>query len=210
MSTTASRPARRDWGIVGASLRSASTRATRSAPQDGLYTLAVRGGDGETLRVIGSISRCWSRRKIPAALLDALTDPRIRIVTLTVTEKAYLRNAAGDLDARRIPTSSPISPIPHSPRTAHGFLVEALARRRAAGTRPSRSSPATISRPTARRCIGCCCNSPALRDAAPGALIVEDEVACPVQHGRPHRAGDHRCRPRAHFARRSASRTPGR
>ena len=34
-----------------------------------------------------------------AHLLDALADPSIRIVTLTITEKAYLRNAAGELDA---------------------------------------------------------------------------------------------------------------
>ena len=44
----------RDWGIVGASLQSASTRDAL-APQDGLYTLAERGSDGERLRVIGSI-----------------------------------------------------------------------------------------------------------------------------------------------------------
>src|SRR5690349_5502353 len=43
-----------EWGIVGASLQSASTRDALQ-PQDGLYTLAVRGSDGEQLRVIGAI-----------------------------------------------------------------------------------------------------------------------------------------------------------
>ena len=42
-----------EWGIVGASLRSAATRDALS-PQDGLYTLAVRSGEGEALRVVGA------------------------------------------------------------------------------------------------------------------------------------------------------------
>ena len=42
------------WGIVGASLRSPAVRDALK-PQDGLYTLAVRGADGERLQVIGAI-----------------------------------------------------------------------------------------------------------------------------------------------------------
>ena len=74
------------WGIVGASLRSPDTREAL-APQDGLYALAVRGSEGEALRVIGSIQSLLVAPENPAALLDALTDPNVRIVTLTVTEK---------------------------------------------------------------------------------------------------------------------------
>ena len=43
-----------DWGIVGVSLRSPDTRDAL-APQDGLYTLAVRDSQGEQLQVVGSI-----------------------------------------------------------------------------------------------------------------------------------------------------------
>jgi len=123
-----------DWGIVGASLQSASTTEAL-APQDQLYTLVVRGGENETLRVIGSIGRMLVAPRDPQALLDALTDPSIRIVTLTITEKAYLRNAAGDLDQTHPAIIADLAE-PTLPRTAHGFLVEALARRRAAGARP--------------------------------------------------------------------------
>jgi fructuronate reductase len=124
----------RDWGILGASLQSAST-ADALGPQNGLYTLAERGSDGEKLRVIGSIERVLVAPQDPAKLLDALTDPRIRIVTLTITEKAYLRNAAGDLDAAHPGIVADLA-NPALPQTAHGFLVEALVRRRAAGTQP--------------------------------------------------------------------------
>ena len=122
------------WGIVGASLRSPGTRDALE-PQDGLYTLAVRGGAGEELRVVGSILSLLVAPEDPAALLDALTDPRTRIVTLTVTEKAYLRAADGTLDVAHPDIVHDLAE-PAAPRTAHGFLVEALARRSAAGTSP--------------------------------------------------------------------------
>jgi len=122
------------WGIVGASLQSASTHDALE-PQDGLYTLAVRGSDGEQLRVIGSIGTVLVAPRDPAKLLDALTDPHIRIVTLTITEKAYLRDASGKLDAKHPDIVADLAD-PARPRTAHGFLVEALARRKAAGAAP--------------------------------------------------------------------------
>jgi len=43
-----------DWGIVGASLRSPETRDAL-APQDCLYTVAVRSGAGTEHRVVGSV-----------------------------------------------------------------------------------------------------------------------------------------------------------
>ena len=122
------------WGIVGASLRSADTRDALG-PQGGLYTLAVRSGDGERLRVIGSIMSLLVAPENPAALIDTLCDPSTRIVTLTITEKAYLRNAAGGLDATHPDVVHDLN-SPDRPRTAHGFVTEALARRRSAGTLP--------------------------------------------------------------------------
>ena len=122
------------WGIVGASLRSGDTRDALG-PQDGLYTLAVRSSDGERLRVVGAIVALLVAPENPAALLEALCDPAIRIVTLTITEKAYLRNAAGGLDAAH-PDIVHDLVNPGRPKTAHGFLTEALARRRAAGLSP--------------------------------------------------------------------------
>lgn len=122
------------WGITGVSLRSADTRDALT-PQDGLYTLAIRSSGIEKLQVIGSIGAMLVAPEDPDAVLAVLTDPRTRIVTLTITEKAYLRAAGGGLD-----TAHP--DIVHDlanremPRTAHGFLAEALARRRAAGTPP--------------------------------------------------------------------------
>jgi len=123
-----------DWGIIGVSLRSPDTRDAL-APQDGLYTLAIRDGAGEQLQVVGSIQSLLVAPEDPGAVLAALTDPRIRIVTLTITEKAYLRAADGTLDGAHPDIVHDLANR-GSPKTAHGFLAEALARRRAAGTPP--------------------------------------------------------------------------
>ena len=122
------------WGIVGASLRSPDTRDALG-PQDGLYTLAVRSAGPPQYRVIGSISEVLVAPEDPEALLRRLSDPAVRIVSLTVTEKGYCHDpASGTLnedhpDVRHDLTSA-------VPRSAPGYLVEALARRRKAGARP--------------------------------------------------------------------------
>ena len=122
------------WGIVGVSLRSADTRDAL-APQDGLYTLAIRSSGGEQLRVVGAIQSMLVAPEDPGAVLAALTDPRTRIVTLTITEKAYLRAADGSLDKTHPDIVHDLA-NPQSPKTAHGFLTESLARRRTAGVPP--------------------------------------------------------------------------
>lgn len=123
-----------DWGIVGVSLRSPETRDALS-PQDGLYTLSVVDGSGEKLRVVGSILRSLVAPENPQAVLSELCDPSVRIVTLTVTEKAYLRDAGSDLDINHRDIIWD-SQNPNNPRTLYGFLVESIARRAAGGTVP--------------------------------------------------------------------------
>lgn len=123
------------WGIVAASLRSPGTRDAL-APQDGLYSLALRDGEREEVRVIGSIGSILVAPEAPARLVDALADPRVKLVTLTVTEKGYLMDlAAGALLADHADVRHDLA-NPAAPRSAIGFLVEAIARRRAAGIAP--------------------------------------------------------------------------
>jgi fructuronate reductase len=125
----------RDWAICGASLVSPGTRDAL-APQDNLYTVAVASGEGETLRVVGAIRRSIVHREAPDALIRAMTDPRVRIVSLTVTEKGYLHDpATGALreDAKEIQADLA---NPGAPSSAPGVLVEALRRRRQAGAAP--------------------------------------------------------------------------
>jgi fructuronate reductase len=124
-----------DWGIVGASLRSADTRDALM-PQDGLYAVAVRDASGERLQVIGAIREILVAPEDPERLIATMADPSIRIVTLTVTEKGYCHDpATGDLNARHPDILHDLA-HPDAPRSAPGFIVAALARRLAAGIPP--------------------------------------------------------------------------
>ncbi|WKA27240.1 mannitol dehydrogenase family protein [Bradyrhizobium roseum] len=124
-----------EWGIVGASLRSPATRDAL-APQDCLYTTAIRSGAGTDHRIIGSVLACEVASENPAALIARMADPATRIVSLTVTEKGYCHTPqTGDLDERHPDIVHDLQ-NPDTPRSAIGFLVAALAQRKAAGTAP--------------------------------------------------------------------------
>jgi fructuronate reductase len=124
-----------NWGIVAASLRSTTTRDALQ-PQDGLYTLAICDSSGTAHRVVGAILRVLVAPEAPAALLDALTDPGIKIVTLTITEKGYYTDLASRSLRAEDPDILHDLAVLDAPRTALGFLVEAIARRRASGSLP--------------------------------------------------------------------------
>ena len=124
-----------DWGIVGASLRSPATRDAL-VPQDGLYTLAVRSGAGTEHRIIGSVLDTLVAPADPARLIARMADPTTRIVSLTVTEKGYCHTPqTGELDVQHPDIVHDVQ-HPDAPRSAPGFIVAALARRRDAGAAP--------------------------------------------------------------------------
>ena len=123
------------WGVLGASLRSPGVREQLN-PQDGLYTLVVRDGAQEHLRVIGAGRGVLVGPEDPAALVAAMADADVHIVTLTVTEKGYrLDPATGDLLLGDPDVAVDLADI-SAPCTAPGFIVAALQARKAAGLRP--------------------------------------------------------------------------
>lgn len=121
-----------DWLIDGVSLRSPDV-ADALNPQDGLYTLLIRGPEGVSARVIGSIRRVLVAPREPQAVLEALASPDTKIVSLTITEKGYgIDPATGGLD-RSHASIAPDIADPHNPRGAVGFIVEALRLRKERG-----------------------------------------------------------------------------
>lgn len=123
------------WGIVGVSLRHGDTHAAL-APQDHLYTVAVRDAGGERLQVIGVLMASLVAPASPAAVLAAMADARCHIVSLTVTEKGYCQDpASGTLQLDHPDVVHDLG-HPDAPRSALGFVVRALALRRAAGAPP--------------------------------------------------------------------------
>jgi len=90
----------RDWRIAGVSLRSASV-ADQMNLQDGLYTVTVREGINHQTRLVGSVAHVIVAHNAPHDVIEALADPSVRIVTMTITEKGYCRAPDGSLDAAR-------------------------------------------------------------------------------------------------------------
>ncbi|MFT4676119.1 MAG: fructuronate reductase [Patiriisocius sp.] len=132
-----------DWRIVGASLRS-NTSVKQLKPQDNLYTVTSESGESlnkssdpkSEFRVIGALAEVLAvqfgdRLK----LLEYLLSPSTRIVSLTVTEKGYYQNAAGNLDIEQADIQADLA-NPGEPLTAIGWLVLAIKLRREQGTPP--------------------------------------------------------------------------
>ena len=123
-----------DWGVLGVSLRSPDIR-NNLAEQGNVYTAIEMGANGRTPRIVEALSGVVFAPENPEELLQRMADPAIKIVSLTVTEKGYCHiPSTGELDLSQPEIKADIRS--KHPSTAVGYLVRALERRRAAGTRP--------------------------------------------------------------------------
>ncbi|PRY24445.1 fructuronate reductase [Aliiruegeria haliotis] len=123
-----------DWGVVGVSLRSPTVR-NALAPQGFAYTAAELAPSGGTLRVIETVQDVLVAPEDPLALLDRMSDPMVKLVTLTITEKGYCHNpATGTLNPDHPDIRADLAG--ELPKSAVGFIVRALQRRKAAGRAP--------------------------------------------------------------------------
>ncbi|NUB43218.1 mannitol dehydrogenase family protein [Fertoebacter nigrum] len=123
-----------DWGILGVSLQSPTVRDAL-APQGFAYWAVEQGPGGEVPRRIDVVQNVLVAPEDPAAVLAAMADAGVKIVSLTVTEKGYCHNPADGRINQQHPdiVHDMANPLP---RSAPGFLVRALALRRAAGLAP--------------------------------------------------------------------------
>src|SRR5699024_2899696 len=127
-----------DWAICGLGLMPGDARMRDALnSQDGLYTLAVKHPDGQLeARVIGSIVDYLYAPDDPAAALERMCDPAIRIVSLTVTEGGYnVNQVTGQFDFDNPAVRAELEPGA-TPSTHFGYVIEALRRRRERGTPP--------------------------------------------------------------------------
>ncbi|MGO4909433.1 mannitol dehydrogenase family protein [Pseudorhodobacter sp. W20_MBD10_FR17] len=123
-----------DWGIIGVSLKSPTTRDAL-APQDWAYTSVTLAPEGEQADVIEVLQDVLVAPENPAAVIAAMADAGVKIVSLTVTEKGYCHNpATGALNPDHPDIQHDLANA--LPVSAPGFLVRALAARRAAGLAP--------------------------------------------------------------------------
>ncbi|WP_435259454.1 mannitol dehydrogenase family protein [Thioclava sp. FR2] len=123
-----------DWGILGAGVRPADARMRDAMlSQDCLSTIIELDPKGKRARRVGAMVGFIEVADDNGPLIKAMSQPNIRIVSLTVTEGGYYVNAdTGTFD----PTAPDIvadGKSPDRPTTAFGAIVAALKARRAAG-----------------------------------------------------------------------------
>ncbi len=124
-----------EWGILGVNLSSPAAEDALT-PQDGLYSLLTRSAEKDAVQVIGAVLGVMTASRRRQAVLEALSRPATRIVTLTVTEKGYcLDPASGALDETHPLILADLAE-PSAPRSVPGLLAEALRLRRADGAHP--------------------------------------------------------------------------
>ena len=126
-----------DWAILGAGVRPQDgAMRERLVAQDCLTTLIELDPEGTAAEVTGSMIGFVPIADGNGPLIDAMADPRIRIVSLTVTEGGYyLDPATGGFDATH-PDIAHDAAHPDTPRTAFGAMIAALRRRRDGGHGP--------------------------------------------------------------------------
>lgn len=163
------------WGVAAISLRSSALRDAL-APQDWLYTLASLCAETR-MRVVGALSSVDAAQEDLEPALNRFATPHAYVVTLTVTENGYCLDTDGMLDFSRAEMRADLK-SPRRPRSAIGFLLEGLRRRRQAG----------LGAMTVLSCDNLIDNGTKLRNAALAlasetapelAAWIEDEIAFP-------------------------------
>jgi fructuronate reductase len=126
------------WAISALSLKSSGLRDALQ-PQQGLYTL-VELGAAPRARVIGAIRELLVGSADSERAFARLAARDTRIVSTTVTEKGYCLDARNVLDLRNADIihdlAMPASYKSQGPRSAIGWIVEGLRRRRSLNLPP--------------------------------------------------------------------------
>ncbi len=124
------------WGIASANLRS-NKAIVASLMQTGCsyHVAEYASREDVTLREIRAIRQALFSGEDPSRLLDLMSRPEVRLVTLTVSEKGYYTGVDGELLADD-PAIRQDLEHPELPKTPIGVLVRALEKRRQSGTAP--------------------------------------------------------------------------
>ncbi|WP_312979378.1 fructuronate reductase [Atlantibacter sp.] len=125
-----------DWGYCEVNLIGGEQQIADLNQQDRLYTVAEMSADGWATRVVGVVNQALHAQVDGLeAVLNALCQPEIAIVSLTITEKGYCHSPATGELMRDHPLIAADLKQPQQPVSAVGVIVAALARRKAAGLR---------------------------------------------------------------------------
>ena len=125
-----------DWAIIGAGVRPGdAAMRDKLLGQDCLTTLIELDPSATSAEVTGAMIDFLPVEEHNGALIKTMSDPSIRIVSLTVTEGGYFLDGTGALDTGH-PDIIHDAAHPDQPRTAFGAMIAALRARRDKGLMP--------------------------------------------------------------------------
>jgi mannitol 2-dehydrogenase len=125
-----------DWAIIGAGVLPSDSKMRQVlAGQDFLTTVVEQSAGLRTPRVTGAMIGFLSPDD-PSAIISALADPGIRIVSLTITEGGYFIDPASGVFDTGHPEIQTDAETPGSPKTVFGLILAGLQLRRASGIEP--------------------------------------------------------------------------
>jgi mannitol 2-dehydrogenase len=125
-----------DWALVGAGVREADEAMRQKLKsQDWLTTVVEQEADTSSARVTGAMID-YLRPGDSAAVIDRLSDPAIRIVSLTITEGGYYIDPASQKFDPGHPDIVYDAAHIDAPKTAFGLILAGLLRRRSFNIRP--------------------------------------------------------------------------
>lgn len=126
-----------DWGYCEVNLIGGEQQIADLKQQDNLYTVAEMSADAWTARVVGVVKNALHAQVDGLeTVLAAMCEPQVAIVSLTITEKGYCHSPATGQLMLDHPMIAADLQNPQQPKSAPGVVVEALARRKAAGLAP--------------------------------------------------------------------------
>ena len=126
-----------DWGICEVNLFGGEALIKDLRNQDHLYTVAEKGADATDVKVIGSVTE--SLHPIldgVEAVIEKMAEPQVAIVSMTITEKGYCADPATGLLDKNNPLVIADLEHPTRPKSALGYIVQALKLRRQRNVAP--------------------------------------------------------------------------
>ncbi|MEX1662843.1 mannitol dehydrogenase family protein [Thioclava sp. 15-R06ZXC-3] len=126
-----------DWALLGAGVRAGDAKMGEALmAQDGMSSVIELDPSAKSARVIGAMTGFVPVASGNAPLIAAMSDPGIRIVSLTVTEGGYFIDPETGTFSPTHPDIAADAANPDAPETAFGAMIAALKARRAADVAP--------------------------------------------------------------------------
>lgn len=117
-----------DWAIIGTGVTEYDIQTYNTLKQqDYLSTLVIQDNKQSTISVLGVMTDFINPLDTDK-IIETLSQPYIRIVSLTVTEGGYFLNADNTFDVTHTDIQHDIQ-HPHSPKTVFGLILQALKNR---------------------------------------------------------------------------------